>query len=356
MKIIYGICSWGLGHSTRSLPVIRKLIDENNKITIISNGRALELLKKELDDKVQYIDIADYPMLISDNSRQFIAKSIIYWPLFIKKMESGLQKLTKIVKKNHYDIIISDGRYDIYNKEIPSFFISHQMRIMNPLRIKFLETGSEIFNKFFFKRFKGIIVPDYKEDDLSGDLSHNLKKIDTEKLNYVGVLSDFKNRNTKKDIDYLISISGPEPQRTIFEKKILSQLRYLNGNIIITLGKSDEKKEINKESIKIYSFLNKDKREDFLNRAKIVISRSGYSTLLDLAVTGTKALLTPTPGQIEQEYLSEYHNEKGTFYSVDQKNIDLRKDIIKVNNTTGIKRKCNVEKTVEKIMTIINSN
>ena len=356
MKIIYGICSWGLWHSTRSLPVIRKLIDENNKITIISNGRALELLKKELDDKVQYIDIPDYPMLISDNSRQFIAKSIIYWPLFIKKMESGLQKLTKIVKKNHYDIIISDGRYDIYNKEIPSFFISHQMRIMNPLRIKFLETGSEIFNKFFFKRFKGIIVPDYKEDDLSGDLSHNLKKIDTEKLNYVGVLSDFKNRNTKKDIDYLISISGPEPQRTIFEKKILSQLRYLNGNIIITLGKSDEKKEINKESIKIYSFLNKDKREDFLNRAKIVISRSGYSTLLDLAVTGTKALLTPTPGQIEQEYLSEYHNEKGTFYSVDQKNIDLRKDIIKVNNTTGIKRKCNVEKTVEKIMTIINSN
>jgi len=356
MKIIYGICSWGLGHSTRSLPVIRKLIDENNKITIISNGRALELLKKELDDKVQYIDIPDYPMLISDNSRQFIAKSIIYWPLFIKKMESGLQKLTKIVKKNHYDIIISDGRYDIYNKEIPSFFISHQMRIMNPLRIKFLETGSEIFNKFFFKRFKGIIVPDYKEDDLSGDLSHNLKKIDTEKLNYVGVLSDFKNRNIKKDIDYLISISGPEPQRTIFEKKILSQLRYLNGNIIITLGKSDEKKEINKESIKIYSFLNKDKREDFLNRAKVVISRSGYSTLLDLAVTGTKALLTPTPGQIEQEYLSEYHNEKGTFYSVDQKNIDLRKDIIKVNNTTGIKRKCNVEKTVEKIMTIINSN
>ncbi|MFE3846072.1 glycosyltransferase family protein [Thermoplasmatota archaeon] len=356
MKIIYGICSWGLGHSTRSLPVIRKLIEENNKITIISNGRALELLKKELADKVQYIDIPDYPMLISDNSRQFIAKSIIYWPLFIKKMESGLQKLTKIVKKNHYDIIISDGRYDIYNKEIPSFFISHQMRIMNPLRIKFLETGSEIFNKFFFKRFKGVIVPDYKEDDLSGDLSHNLKKIDTEKLNYVGVLSDFKNINTKKDIDYLISISGPEPQRTIFEKKILSQLRYLNGNIIITLGKSDEKKEINKESIKIYSFLNKDKREDFLNRAKIVISRSGYSTLLDLAVTGTKALLTPTPGQIEQEYLSEYHNEKGTFYSVDQKNIDLRKDIIKVNNTTGIKRKCNVEKTVEKIMTIINSN
>jgi len=354
MKIIYGICSWGLGHSTRSLPVVRRLIEENNKLTIISNGRSLELLKKELGDNVEYLDIPDYPMLISNNSRQFIAKSIVYWPLFIKKMESGLQKLTKIVKNKPYDIIISDGRYDMYNKKIPSFFISHQMRIMNPLRFTFLENGSELFNKFFFKRFKEIIVPDYKEDDLSGDLSHNLKKIDSNKLNYVGVLSDFKKINLKKDIDYLISISGPEPQRTIFEEKILSQIEYLDGNIVVTLGKSDEKKEINKESLKIFSFLNKEKRENYLNRAKMVISRSGYSTLLDLAVIGSKALMTPTPGQIEQEYLSKYHNEKGTFYSVNQNNIDLRKDIIKVNNTTGIKRNCNVGKTVENIMNILH--
>jgi uncharacterized protein (TIGR00661 family) len=355
MNLIYSVCSWGLGHSTRSLPIIRKLIEENNKITIISNGRSLELLKKELGREVEYLDIPDYPMLISNNSRQFIAKSIVYWPLFIKKMESGLQKLTKIVKKKSYDIIISDGRYDMYNKVIPSFFISHQMRIMNPLRINFLETGSELFNMFFFKRFKEIIIPDYKENGLSGDLSHNLKKIDVNKLNYVGVLSDFKKKKIKKDIDYLISISGPEPQRTIFEEKILSQIGYLDGNIVITLGKSDEKKEINKESIKIFSFLNKETREDYLNRSKIVISRSGYSTLLDLAVIGAKALMTPTPGQIEQEYLSKYHNEKGTFYSVNQNSIDLRKDIIKVNNTTGIKRKCNVEKSVENIMDIIHA-
>ncbi len=355
MKLIYGICSWGLGHATRSLPIIRKLIKENNEITIISDGRSLELLKKELNETVKYINIPDYPMLISENSRQFIAKSIIYWPLFIKKMESGLQKLTKIVKKNHYDLIISDGRYDIYNKKIPSYFISHQMRIMNPLRIKSLETGSEIYNKFFFKRFREVIIPDFKEDNLSGDLSHNLKKIDINKLNYVGVLSDFKKKNIKKDIDFLISISGPEPQRTIFEKKIFSQINYLNGNIVITLGKSDENKDINEGSIKIYSFLNKDEREDFLNRSKLIISRSGYSTLLDLAVLGSKSLMIPTPGQVEQEYLSYYHNQKGTFYSVKQNNINLREDIIKANNTTGIKKKCDVNITVDNVMDIILS-
>jgi uncharacterized protein (TIGR00661 family) len=356
MKVIYGICSWGLGHATRSLPVMRKLIDENNDLTIISNGRSLDLLRGELGENIEYIDIPDYPMLLSENSRQFMAKSMIYWPLFIRKMQSGLSQLTKMLKTRKCDLIISDGRYDIYSKKIPSFFISHQMRIMNPLRIKMLETGSEIFNLFFFKRFKGVIVPDYKDDSLSGELSHNLKKIDEKKINYVGILSDFKKKKTKKDIDYLISISGPEPQRTILEKKLLLQVSQLEGKIVITLGKTEEAEKINKDNLKIYSFLTKKKREDFLNRAKLVVSRSGYSTIMDMALTNTKALMTPTPGQIEQEYLSEYHNEKGTFYSVNQNNINLITDVEKAKETSGIEKNCSVEKTVENIMNVIHSN
>jgi UDP:flavonoid glycosyltransferase YjiC (YdhE family) len=120
MNIVYGVCSWGLGHATRSLPVIRKLIEENNKLTIISNGRTLELLKKELGDDLDYYDIPDYPMLLSENSRQFMAKSFVYWPMFIKRMESGLQKLKKILEKIKCDKIISDGRYDTYSRKIPS--------------------------------------------------------------------------------------------------------------------------------------------------------------------------------------------------------------------------------------------
>ena len=355
MKIIYGICSWGLGHATRSLPVIRKLIDENNDLTIISNGRTLTLLKDELGKNIEYINMQDYPILLSANSRQFIAKSMIYWPLFIRKMQLGLSQLTKMLRTRKCDMIISDGRYDIYSKKIPSFFISHQMRIMNPLRIQMLETGSEIFNLFFFKRFRGVIVPDYKEDNLSGDLSHNLKRIDEEKIHYVGALSDFKKKNTKKDIDYLISISGPEPQRTLLERRLLSQVDQLKGSIVITLGKTEKKDNLNRKNIKTYSFLTKKKREDFLNRAKLVISRSGYSTILDLTVIGTKALMTPTPGQIEQEYLAKYHNEKGTFYSVSQSDIDLKEDAEIAKKMTGVKRKCDVKKTVEDIINVISS-
>ena len=355
MKIIYGLCSWGLGHATRSLPVIRKLIEENNEITIISNGRTLELLKKELGKNIDYIDIPDYPMLLSENSRNFMAKSVVYWPLFIKRMESGLQQLKKILENRKCDCILSDARYDMYSRTIPSFFISHQIRIMNPLRIKMFERGSELFNLFFFKRFAGVIIPDYKDDDLSGDLSHNLRRIDEKKMHYVGVLSDFKKKQTKKDIDYLISISGPEPQRTMLEEKLVSQVNELKGNIIITLGKTEKKDKFNSKNIKTYSFLTKEKREDFLNRSKLVISRSGYSTIMDLAIIGTKALMTPTPGQVEQEYLGQYHNKKGTFFSVNQNKIELKRDVEIAKKTTGIKRKCNVEKTVEKIINVITS-
>ena len=356
MEIIYGICSWGLGHSTRSLPIIRKLINENNNVTIISNGRSLELLKKELGEKAQYIDIPDYPMLLSENSRQFMAKSVIYWPLFIQRIESGLIKLSKLLREKKYDLIISDARYDMYSKKIPSLFISHQMRIMNPLRIKMFESGSELFNLFFFKRFSGVIVPDYRENSLSGDLSHNLKKIDENRLHYVGALSDFKKRKMKKDIDYLISISGPEPQRSILEGKLAPQVQDLDGNIVMTLGKVEKHSEIKKKNITTYSFLTKEKREELLNRAKIVISRSGYSTIMDLGIINTKALLIPTPGQIEQEYLSEYHNKMGTFYSVNQSKINFKKDIEIAKKTTGIKRNCDVNKTVENFMDVVNSN
>jgi uncharacterized protein (TIGR00661 family) len=355
MKIIYGVCSWGLGHATRSLPVIRKLIEENNELTIISNDRALELLKKELGNDLDYFDIPDYPMLISENSRQFMAKSFVYWPMFIKRMESGLQKLKKILENRKCDKIVSDGRYDIYSRSIASFFISHQIRIMNPLRIKMFERGSEIFNLFFFKRFAGVIVPDYKEDDLSGDLSHNLHRIDENNLHYVGILSDFKKKKTNKNIDYMISLSGPEPQRTLLENKLLEQIDNLSGNIVVTLGKIEKQDNDYKKNIQIYSFLTKDERIDFLNRTKLVISRSGYSTIMDLAVIGTKALMIPTPGQVEQEYLGQYHKNKGTFYSVSQNEIDLNADIELAKKTTGITRKCDVKKTVENIIDVITS-
>jgi uncharacterized protein (TIGR00661 family) len=353
MEIIYGVCSWGLGHATRSLPVIRKLISEKNTVTVISNGRSLEVLKKELGDDAVFVDIPDYPMLVSENTRQFLAKSMVYWPVFIKRIEDGLTALQKILDKKQYDCIISDARYDMYSKKIPSFFISHQMRIMNPLHIQMFERAMERFNMFFFKRYVAVMVPDYKDNNLSGDLSHNLKRIDEDAIHYVGVLSDFTKRSMKKDIDYLISISGPEPQRSILEEKLVAQAGDLEGNVVITLGKAEKYSIVKKKHLTTYSFVTKELREELLNKAKLVVSRSGYSTIMDVAVVGTKALFIPTPGQIEQEYLSKYHNQLGTFYSVSQDAIHLKSDVKIAAEKTGFMQECNVNKTVENIIRII---
>jgi UDP-N-acetylglucosamine:LPS N-acetylglucosamine transferase len=157
----------------------------------------------------------------------------------------------------------------------------------------------------------------------------------------------------KKDIDCLISVSGPEPQRSILEEKLVSQVDSIKGNTVMTLGKTEQQSKIKTDNITTYSFLTKEKREELLNRSKIVVSRSGYSTIMDLAVIGTKALMTPTPGQIEQEYLAKYHNQKGTFYSVNQNEIDLNRDLETAEKTTGVSRSCNVEKTVENIMQMV---
>ena len=353
MDIIYSICSWGFGHATRSLPVLRKLIKEDHTITVISHGGTLTLLKKELGDNVTYQDIPDYPILISKNTQQFLAKSLIYWPYFIKRMQDGLHQLKKILQHTPCDRIISDGRYDMYNRSIPSFFISHQMRIMNPLRLKLFERGSETFNLFFFKRFQDIIIPDYKENDLTGELSHNLEKIDEKRLHYVGLLSDFTKKDLKKDIDYFFSISGPEPQRTYLEQTIMHQIKDINGNVVVTLGKAEDNNIPTQDNIKIYPYLPKEQREDILNRSNLVISRSGYSTIMDLAVIGIKALMIPTPGQIEQQYLASYLSKKGLCHQVSQNNLDLELDITKAQQTQGFSSNGSVDNTVDNILDII---
>ncbi len=353
MKIIYGVCSWGLGHATRSLPVIRALLKEDHQLTVISHDRALTLLQSELGDQACYEDIQDYPMLLSENSRQFLAKSAVYWPVFIHRIEQGLASLQTILNKQQYDCIISDGRYDMYSKHIPSLFISHQMRIMNPLRIKMLERGSERFNLFFFNRFSDIIVPDTKTDSLSGDLSHNLKLIDEDEIHYVGPLSDFRRKTLPKTIDYLISLSGPEPQRSMLEARLMAQLAPLSGNIVVTLGKTETATKTKTRNITTYSSVSRTTRENLLNKAKLVIARSGYTTIMDLAVVGTKALLIPTPGQIEQEYLATYHQSLGQFATATQHAVDLTTDIGRIKATTGITKTHSVNKTVERILDIV---
>lgn len=363
MRVLYGLCSWGLGHATRSLPIIRKLIEDGNEVTILTTGPSLELLRMELKDEARYIDFPDYPLPYTEKSKVFLIKFCLYSPRLIQSIINEHRKILKLVERNKFDTIISNHRYGVFHRGTPSFLMTHQLRIIAPRRIRLIENSFEKFTMHFQKYFRKIMVPDYEDDGLSGDLAHNLNRVDISNVVYIGILSDFKRMDVACDVDFLFSISGPEPQRQVMEDLIIQQINDVSGNIILSLGRklNGDKKRIRKnlnENIRIYGFLPAEQRELIMNRSKFIISRSGYSTLMDIYALGKKAMFIPTPQQTEQEYLAKYHEEKGNFLYVDQDEIALTKDLEKAKDyhrlgRKGDETKYDVKKSTERFMEVI---
>jgi len=67
-----------------------------------------------------------------------------------------------------------------------------------------------------------------------------------------------------------------------------------------------------------------------------VISRSGYTTIMDLAVLEKKAYFIPTPGQNEQEYLAKRLTKLGIVPSCKQADFKLEK-LGDIEKYTGLK-------------------
>jgi len=358
MRIMYAVCSWGFGHVTRSLPIIRCLIKEGHELTIVACDKPRYMLMDELgkhEGQVTFVDLPDYPLPYTLHQQAFLFKFIAFIPNMLRLINIENDWVLAECKKRKYDMLISDNRYGIYNRtqKIPSFLITHQLRMIAPGRFRFMEWGTEQFVCLFQNYFTRFIVPDFEEDGLAGLLCHDMKYYDMSRVHYIGAVSDFPHREQEHDLDGYISVSGPEPQRSKYEDILRRQIHELKGKWVMSLGST--KGEVEKvEDVTIFPYLTTKERVDILNRADFVISRSGYTTIMDLAMGGQKALFSPTPGQTEQEYLSDYHNGKGTYMSVDQESVDLLDGIRKAKKFTGV-RHGSTEKAVEKTMEILFS-
>jgi len=353
LRVLFGVCSWGLGHATRDLPLLRRMIKTGHTLTLVGIGRSLDLLKDELKDACSYFTIPDYSSAYSE--RDFsVARFLSYFPIYMNEIVQEHSQIKKLIKREKYERIISDNRYGVYNKEIPSYLISHQLRFIAPGRVKLFEMATEGFNYSFFKyNFSKFLVPDYKEDGLSGDLSHNLKYFKEEKIEYLGVLSDLRKRETAEDIDYFIPLSGPEPQRTILEKKILEQAPLLKGKVVIALGKPEDPRNETVNHLRVFGYLGRKRQEEIMNRSKLVITRPGYTTVMELSLLGKKALFIPTPGQTEQVYLAEYHKKRKNFYSVNQDRLNLTRDVEEAKKYPGLVHKTGANEAVDRFMKIV---
>ncbi len=320
MRILFGICAWGLGHATRTLPIIRKTIEEGHEITVASSGRALSVLRQELGEGPAFTRLEDYHPPRTLNPHLLTLATLLHFPAYVRAMLHEHDFVRKLLLKRKIDVIFSDTRFGFYSRDVPSFFMGHQLRILNPLGSTFLEDGTEVYNKYFLDRYAGVLVPDFEENGLAGRLAHDLSIIDERHLNYIGILSEFSYHPMTQDVDVYASISGPEPQRSSFERLVRKQLKGYKGKVVTSLGKPEDNGH---NGSGMNSYLSREERENLLNRSKVVVARSGYSTLMDLFALKKRGFLIPTPGQLEQEYLAEHHMRRKTFYSVPERELDL---------------------------------
>lgn len=331
-RIIYAVLNWGLGHATRSLPLIRELIRQGNEVTLASTGTALYFLKSEFP-QCEVLDIPDYHIHYTKHSLWLIPSLLFQMPHIFSSISRERRVVSRYIKTHPQDLIISDNCYGVHHRKTASVFITNQLRFSLPKGLGWAACVSSWFNRIVFRHYDAVMIPDAEgEPNMSGDLSHKGRIRHHKKLNYIGPMSsiDVLESAAAEDIDILASVSGPEPQRTLFEKQLRDILPQLGGKKICLLGKPD--KEVEPESYEngdllYYSHLDRKKMSQIMRRAKFVVSRSGNSTSMELMALKKPALLIPTPGQTEQEYLARFYNEQSLFYTCKQS--ELTADVLK---------------------------
>jgi len=300
-KILVAPLHWGIGHATRSIPLIKQLIAMGYQPVIASDGAALRVLQHTFPKLVAY-ELPGYDVRYAKHKSFFTLKLLFQIPKFIKTYKAEKKKTKEIVEKENIVAIISDNRFGVFHKEIRNIYLTHQVRVKSGFSTSITtKLHHKIINKFDY-----CWVPDVAGlPNLSGELSHNIKlKIPIE---YIGFLSQFEKEILPIKYDVLVLLSGPEPQRTQLEDEVFAKYRNSTQNICFVKGviKGDSRKT-QEGNLVVYSYLLGKKLQDVINQSELIIARSGYSTVMDLAVLQKKAVLIPTPGQAEQMYLATY--------------------------------------------------
>ena len=325
-KILLAPLDWGIGHATRIIPLIKYLIHNECDIVIAADGNIRSLLQLEFP-KATFITLKGYNIKYSKQKKWLALKIAIQIPAIIFSIFYEHRWLKKVVKKYSFDAIISDNRFGLYNFTVPCIYITHQLLV---------KTGNEFSEKilqkihyWFINKYTECWVPDYAgEKNLGGQLSHPSANIPAN-IHYIGRLSRFqKNIIVAIKYELLILLSGPEPQRSIFEKILLQQLQLFDGKVLFVRGLPASEEQLPfLQNITIKNHLTAQELNEAIEQSKIVISRAGYTTVMDLVKLQKKGILIPTPGQTEQEYLADYLAQNKLFVTAAQDTFNLKEAI-----------------------------
>lgn len=325
--------NWGLGHATRCIPLIHALLEMNCEPVICANDLSAELLKQEFPE-LRHVQLPTYSISYPKNSRFFGISMLLHLPKFFMSVARDKSFVRKIAKEINPAFIISDNRYGFRHKKIFSVLVTHQVRPVIPGSFRFFE--KIIHMKLFrmMKKFRQVWVPDFEnEPNLSGKLSHGTG-YDGD-IKYCGPLSRFQANETsatENRYDLLCIVSGPEPHRTIFENYCLKIAEETTLKLCIIAGKPDEHNSFRLNNLTYYSHSDTSEFRQTIMQSDTILSRAGYSTIMDMFVLEKKSLLVPTPGQTEQEYLANFLSGNGLFHHFDPDKDDLISGLQKLKN------------------------
>lgn len=304
--ILVAPLNWGLGHATRCIPIIRALLEHNYQPIIASDGAGLLLLQSEFPD-LKTLELPSYEIEYAAKAKNF------KWHLLKNSWKTlkAIRKEKALVKKwiasYGIDGIISDNRLGVYNKNIPSAYLTHQIQVLSG---QTTWLSSKIHQYFAFQHNECWIPDHASTNNLSGILGH----IDDfeHKLKYIGPISRLHKKLVPKKYDLLVLLSGPEPQRSMLEARLLQELKGFEGTILFVAGTVTTQQKINQlGKIEYHNFMTTCQLEQAINESEMVLCRSGYTSIMDLSVLRKKAFFIPTPGQFEQEYLAQKLEKEG---------------------------------------------
>ncbi len=304
-RILLAPLDWGLGHATRCIPLINELISQGHEVFLAGDGKIKTLLLQEFSN-LPFLELKGYHIHYAATKRGLPISMLMQVPKILKAVEHEHNWLKDAVQKYRFDVVISDNRYGLYNPQAYTVFITHQLLIKTPFRL--IDKALQRINYHFINRFDECWVPDYEQPPyLAGELAHPsvLPRIP---VKYIGPMSRFPvTQPIDADQHLLILLSGPEPQRSILENKILLQLNDMHSPVLLVRGVPGA---INTQHaaphVVIKNHLPARQLMDALLHASLVVSRCGYSTVMDLMAMNKKCILIPTPGQTEQECLARH--------------------------------------------------
>lgn len=323
IRVLVAPLDWGLGHTTRCIPVIRKLCEMGCEVWLAGERTQERVLKEEFPE-LPFLNLKGYNIRYAKSGAAMFWKILIQLPKLKRIIHYEYHWLKDMVNKYEFNAVISDNRYGLYHPYIPSIFITHQLKI-KILIASFAERSLQKINYQYIEHFTECWIPDYQnENSLAGELSHP-PKMPLLPVHYLGPLSRFKNQNAKEKKRHIVIIlSGPEPQRSILEKKIIHEIAHYNGTATIVRGLPGSDSLIpSTNMLKFYNHMPATDLQKEILEAEYVISRSGYSSIMDIITLQKKCILIPTPGQPEQEYLAMHMMNKKMGLLINQKKFNL---------------------------------